>query len=165
MRRSRAGLAVAGVAVLLVAGCGGDDGSADPTTSTSTSTSTEAVDPTASTAPTAADTPTTAPPDTVSGPTAFTATAADAVDELKAAWEAGDRPRAAAIAPGEVVDALFAVPAAGFEVYGCDTGEFPTSTCDYRNRSTGTFIKVGAKRTDGQGWQISTIDVGTVGDG
>lgn len=97
-------------------------------------------------------------PATPSPPTAFTATASDAVNELKAAWEQGDRERAAAIAPGDVVDALFGVPADGFEVYGCDSGEFPTSSCNYRNRSTGAYIKVSAARSDA-GWQISTVTV------
>lgn len=163
----RALVALVALVVVLV-GCGGDEDTGPTTTAASTPASTAAGETTASTA--SAGTPTTspttsstAPPNTVSAPTAFSPTAADAITELKAAWEAGDRPRAAAIAPGDVVEALFVVPAGGFEVYGCDTGEFPTSTCDFRNRSTGTFIKVGAKRTDGQGWQVSTIDVGSVG--
>lgn len=152
--------------VFVLVGCGGGDGDTGPTTTaTSTLASITAGETTASTSagtPTTS-TPTTAPPVTARAPTAFSPTAADAITELKAAWEAGDRPRAAAIAPDDVVEALFVVPAGGFEVYGCDTGEFPTSTCDFRNRSTGTFIKVGAKRTDGRGWQVSTIDVGSVG--
>jgi len=145
-----------------VAACSGGDDATD-TTTTSSTTSTTVAPSSDSTAPTGPTSNTTAPPATVPRPTAFTATARDAVNELKAAWEAGDRARAALIAPGDVIDALFAVPGDGFEVYGCDTGEFPTSTCDFRNRSAGTFIKVGAKRTDGQGWQISTIDVGDSG--
>ena len=143
---------------LALAGCGeadagpdaGPDSSLippDATDAETTAPSTEAT--TTSTAPT-----TTAP----SAPTAFTAQAADAVNELKAAWEAGDQARARAIAPGDVVDALFAVPAGGFEVYGCDTGEFETSTCNYRNRSTEVFIVVTAARTDA-GWQIATLDI------
>lgn len=165
----RARLALVALVIVLV-GCGGGDDDTGPTTTTSsTPASTAAEESTASTASTSGGTPTppptasTAPPNTVSAPTAFFPTAADAITELKAAWEADDRPRATAVAPGDVVEALFVVPAGGFEVYGCDTGEFPTSTCDFRNRSTGTFIKVGAKRTDGQGWQVSTIDVGSVG--
>ena len=101
----------------------------------------------------------TSPPSTeISQPTAYTSTAEDAVNELKAAWESGDRARAALVAPGDVVEALFGVPPEGFEIYGCDTGEFPTSNCNYRNRSTETYIKVTAARSDA-GWQISTITV------
>jgi hypothetical protein len=94
-----------------------------------------------------------------SRPTAFTTRAADAANELKAAWEVGDRPRALAIAPGDVVEALFLVPPAGFEIYGCDTGEFDTSTCNFRNRSTGVYIPVTMVRSE-QGWQVDTIYVG-----
>lgn len=149
------------LAVGALAGCSDDGGgSTEPgpgsslippesTESADAQTSGSASTDTTSTAPT-----TTAP----STPTAHTAAARDAVNELKAAWEAGDRPRAAAIAPGDVVDALFAVPPGGFEVYGCDTGEFDTSTCNLRNRSTEAFIVVTAARS-AAGWQISTIDV------
>ena len=70
----------------------------------------------------------------------------------------GDQARAAAIAPGEVIAALFPIPSDGFEVYQCDTGEFETSTCAYRNRSTGVFISVNAVRHP-EGWQIGTIIV------
>jgi hypothetical protein len=149
---------VAGLAVgLVLAGCGGDDGGTDagpdssliPPDSTEADTAGDTTTSTASTAPSS-----TAP----STPTAHTAQAADAVNELKAAWEAGDQARARAIAPGDVVDALFLVPADGFEVYGCDSGEFETSTCNFRNRSTEAFIVVTALRTD-PGWQISTIDI------
>jgi hypothetical protein len=137
---------------LALAGCGGADGGTDagPDSSLIPPESTDAE----TTAPSTETTTTTAP----SAPTAFTAQAADAVNELKAAWEAGDQARARAIAPGDVVDALFAVPAGGFEVYGCDTGEFETSTCNYRNRATEVFIVVTAARSDA-GWQVATIDV------
>lgn len=107
---------------------------------------------TASTATTT--TGTTAPP----GPTAFTAQARDAVNELKSAWEAGDRARAAAIAPGDVVEALFVVTPDGFEVYGCDTGEFDTSTCNLRNRSTGAYITLTSERHP-EGWQVAAVFV------
>lgn len=140
---------------LVLAGCGGDDGGADdgPDSSLIPPDSTEAVaDPTTSTTSTAPGS--TAP----SAPTAHTAQAADAVNELKAAWEAGDQARARAIAPGDVVDALFLVPADGFEVYGCDSGEFETSTCNFRNRATEAFVVVTAQRSDA-GWQIATIDI------
>jgi hypothetical protein len=138
------------------AGCGGDDEAGDGGSDTSLiPPETTDAEPTPSSAETTASTPASTAPST---PTAFTAEAADAVNELKAAWEGGDRDRAAAIAPGDVVEALFVVPPDGFEVQGCDTGEFATSTCNFRNRSTEAFIVVTAARSDA-GWQIATIDV------
>ncbi len=145
------------VGVLLVsllgalAGCS-DDGAGGAASSTTSSTTT-----TTSTEPTTATTGTTAPSEP-SRPTAFTAEARDAANELKAAWDEGDQDRARAIAPGEVVDALFPIPPDGFEVYGCDTGEFETSTCSYRNRSTGAYITVTSTRTE-PGWQVSSLFV------
>ncbi len=139
------------VAAALLAGCGGgsDGGDEAGTTTTEAPTTTGPAETTASSEP---------PPTGPSQPTAYTVEARDAVNELKAAWEAGDPDRARAIAPGDVVDALFLVPSGGFEVYGCDTGEFPTSTCNFRNRGSGAFIVVSAARSD-QGWQITTIDI------
>jgi ABC-type transport system substrate-binding protein len=145
------------LALALLAGCGGGDGGDEasesslipPETTDASSTASTDSTTTASTAPT-----TTAP----STPTSFADTARDAVNELKAAWEAGDQARARAIAPGDVVDALFLVPADGFEIYGCDSGEFETSGCNFRNRATEAFIQVTAVRSDA-GWQISTVDV------
>jgi hypothetical protein len=155
--RARSTLVPAVVLALALAlsGCGGDDeaGGDDPDTSlippetTGSDTTTESTDTTASTASTAP-----------SAPTAFTAEAADAVNELKTAWETGDQARARAIAPGDVVEALFLVPPEGFEVQGCDSGEFETSSCTFRNRATEAFISVSAARSDA-GWQIATIDV------
>lgn len=135
-------------AALLVAACGDDGGSADDTTTT-TAPTTASSDTTAST-----DTTTTAPP----GLTLITERASDAVGELKAAWEANDRPRALAVAPVAVVDELLALPSGGYEVYGCDTGEFETSSCNYRSRSEGIQISVTARRFDA-GWQIESIHV------
>ena len=145
---------------LALAGCSGDDEGTDAGPDSSLippeATDAETTAPSSDATTASTEATTTAP----SAPTAFTAQAADAVDELKAAWEAGDQARARAIAPGDVVDALFAVPADGFEVYGCDTGEFETSTCNYRNRGTEAFIVVTAARSDA-GWQIATVDINT----
>lgn len=156
----RLALAVlAGLLVLGLLGCSSNDGDTATSTSTSTNPSTESTAttdaPDGGSSEPATDTTS---PGAPSQPTAYTATAEDAVNELKTAWLEGDRARATAIAPGDVVDALFGVAPESFEVYGCDTGEFPTSTCNYRNRSTGVFIKVSAARSDA-GWQISTITV------
>lgn len=156
--RARPTSALLLAAALALSGCGGDDDGGDrgPDSSLIPPEATEAdTEETGSTEQTGSTETTTTAPST---PTAFTAQARDAVNELKAAWEAGDQARASAIAPADVVDALFVVPPDGFEVYGCDTGEFETSTCNFRNRATEAFIVVTAARTDA-GWQIATIDV------
>jgi len=159
--RTAATLAVVAGLAVGAAACGGDDdagdGGSDPSLIPPETTDAEPTDsePTPSSADTTASTPASTEP---SRPTAFTGAARDAVNELKAAWEAGDRGRAATIAPGAVVEALFVVPPDGFEIQGCDTGEFDTSTCTFRNRSTEAFIVVAAIRSDA-GWQIDTIDV------
>jgi hypothetical protein len=147
--------------VLLIGACGGSDGdgASEGTTTTSAPSSTPGSTGTdGSTGSTSSSTPTTPTASTPSRPTAFTTTARDAVNELKASWETGDRARAALVAPGEVVDALFPLPSDNFEVYGCDTGEFETSSCNYRNRSTGVYITVTCQRHP-QGWQVATIEV------
>jgi ABC-type transport system substrate-binding protein len=140
--------------LVLLVGCGGDDGEDASDTSLIPPETTEATTTTMSTTSTTTAPTTTAP----STPTAYSATARDAVNELEAAWQTGDQARARAIAPGDVVDALFLVPPDGFEIYGCDSGEFETSGCNFRNRATEAFIQVTAQRSDA-GWQISTIDV------
>lgn len=144
---------------LALAACGSDAESSTPSDGeTEVGGATSTVRPSTTSAPaSSAPAETTAP--AISAPTAYTAQAADAANELKAAWEAGDRPRALAIAPSDVVEALFLVPAEGFEIYGCDTGEFDTSTCNYRNRSTGVYIPVTMVRSE-QGWQVGSIYVG-----
>lgn len=140
---------------LALAACGGDDGD-DATPSTTT----EAAGTTPPTSTTTAPTESTEPASTEpSQPTAFTTEARDAANELLAAWQAGDQARARAIAPGDVVDALFLVPPDGYAVYGCDTGEFDTSGCNWRNRATGGYINVGMQRSEA-GWQVATVDVG-----
>lgn len=147
-RRLPAAVLAAGL-LLGALGCGGsDEGGSSSTTTEAGGSGTEVTE----------SVPTSPPSTEVSQPTAYTSTAEDAVNELKAAWETGDRTRAALVAPGDVVEALFGVPSEGFEIYGCDTGEFPTSNCNFRNRSTGVSIKVTSARSDA-GWQISTITV------
>lgn len=152
-RWRRAGTAA--VVLVLFGGLGcasGDDDDGEADDGSTTTEEAGLIDPASTQA-----TPT-EPPGTTEAtrPTTFAAQAADAVNELKAAWEAGDEERARAIAPGDVVEALFTLPPGGFEVYGCDTGEFETSTCNFRNRATEMFIVVSAQRYD-EGWQIATI--------
>ncbi len=152
-RRTSTSLLVAAAIALALIGCAsGDDepSGGDGTTTAPASSSTTASTTTTSTAP-----ETSAP----SEPTAVTDEAADAANELLAAWRAGDQARARAIAPGEVVDALFLVAPEGYGIYGCDTGEFEFSSCNLRNRATGGYINVSMIRTDG-GWQVDTVYVG-----
>ncbi len=99
--------------------------SADRSTATTTTTTTTAPPTTAST--------TTVPP----GPTlAFPARGDRAPGRCR-----GDRAAALAGAEIKAVDALFAQPADGYDVYGCDSGEFSTSTC------TGTGPPAGTPRS------------------
>ncbi|QYG93341.1 hypothetical protein HC251_13510 [Iamia sp. SCSIO 61187] len=154
-----AGLALVGVVALgACAADDGDDAEPGPDASLIPPESAQAETTTGSSTSTATEPTTTATTTTASTPTAFAPSAREAIDGLKTAWEAGDQAGARALAPGEVVDQLFAVPADGFETYGCDTGEFETSTCNFRNRSTEAFIVVTAARTDA-GWQIASVDV------
>ncbi|NLV56909.1 MAG: hypothetical protein GXY13_15020 [Acidimicrobiales bacterium] len=151
---ARFAAAAAALALGLVAACGGDDSAGTTTTTTSTSSTSSST--TASTE--AATTSESTTPTTEAAPTAFRDSAAGAVQELKEAWQGGDRNRALAIAPVGVVDELFALDPGGYETYGCDTGEFETSTCNYRSRSQGIQIAVTARRTE-PGWQIESIHV------
>lgn len=149
-RRTRTALLAAGLVAGLLVGCSSDDGGDDATKDTkATTSSTSAPATTASTAP---------PPSEPSAPTQFTTDARDASNELKDAWETGDQGRARAIAPGDVVDALFLVPADGWETYGCDSGEFETSICNYRNRGSGGYISVNLQKHP-EGWQVASIDI------
>lgn len=158
--RARSVLVPAVALAIALTGCGGrdDEGGDEPDTSLipPESATAETTGTTAETTGSTESTPPTAP----AAPTGYTAEARDAVNELKAAWETGDQDRARAIAPADVVDALFAVPPDGFEVQGCDTGEFATSTCNFRNRATEAFIVVDSARSDA-GWQITNITVNT----
>jgi len=147
-RRSVPSLVAALSVTLALVACGSSDDGAEADASTSTST-TATTTTTTTTAPAATEPP---------RPSGFTATARDAVNELEAAWETGDQARARNVAPGAVVDALFLVPADGYSIQGCDTGEFETSYCNYRNRSTGGFITVESQRFP-EGWQVVSIDV------
>lgn len=151
-RRRWAAVAVA--ATLALTACtSSDDPDASPDVSLGPAASTEAEPDDTGDAGESTTAPDPAPP---AGPTEFAAEARHAMEELKAAWEAGDQDRARRIAPSDAVDALFTVAPSGYEIYGCDTGEFETSTCNYRNRGTGSFIVVTADRRP-EGWQVATI--------
>lgn len=150
-RRSLAVGAFAALSVVLVAGCSGssdDRGStgsdiAEPATLQATSSSTAV--------PTSAAPATTAPPAPVGA-----ATPADASAALYAAFVAGDRAAAARVAEPVAIDAVFAAAPGPYQPYrGCDTGEFGTSGCLYRDRSTNHTIQFDLERR-GTAWVVTS---------
>lgn len=139
-------------------GCGGSSDSAEPaTTSTSTTTTTTTSTPVRPTAKPGTTT-TTAPV----GPSLFSATPRGAVEQLVSAWRAGDRAAAARVADATAVRNIFTQPAGGFELYGCDSGEFTTSTCNYRNRSTAGYAQITADK-QAAGWIVTAVYMSTDG--
>ncbi len=157
-------LVVAAVVVVLpfvaLAGCGqGDD---EATTSPSAS-DTTAPPSTAAAPPSAAAAPAPPPEDTAPPePTLAFADPKAAVEHLVGAWQAGDSATALQGATAEAVTSLFSQPADGFELYGCDSGEFETSTCNYRNRSTGGYAQITAEKRPA-GWVVAAVFVSTDG--
>lgn len=102
------------------------------TLTTSTSTSTTA----------AASTSIKPPPVQVGAATPEAATAA-----LYLASVAGDRSAAASVAEPAAIDAVFAAPPGAYQSYSrCDTGEFDTSGCLYRDRSNNNTIQFDMER-------------------
>ncbi|MCU1496849.1 MAG: hypothetical protein JWM47_802 [Acidimicrobiales bacterium] len=148
-------LLVAGTLVLLLAagaaGCSTTDDDAEPgsdigepATLDSTSTST-------STTTTGAPVATTAPPAPHGA-----ATPADASAALYAAFVAGDRAAAARVAEPPAIEAVFGAVPGPYQPYrGCDTGEFDTSGCLYRDRSTNHTIQFDLERR-GEAWVVTT---------
>lgn len=131
------------LAIALLGACSNSD---EPEADGASSPTSRSAPPTDPTTPTTA--PTTPPVTTApAAPQSFTSPK-EAVEALVDAWEAQDRPRASMAAPADAVAALFAVSPDGYALYGCDTGEFPTSRCNYRNRSSGGYVAITAKRVD-----------------
>jgi hypothetical protein len=135
-------------AVLLVACSGGSDG-ADPPSTTSTTPTTAAKTTTSTT-----KTTTTAAPG--AGPTQGFSSARAAIDHFVAAWQAGDEAGAQTGASAIAVHNVFTQPGPGFALYGCDTGEFVTSTCNYRNRATNGYASITAEKAP-IGWIVSEV--------
>jgi hypothetical protein len=69
---------------------------------------------------------------------------------------AGDEAAAGTAATAEAVRNVFTQPGPGFELYGCDTGEFDTSTCNYRNRSTQGYASITAEKAP-IGWIVTAV--------
>ncbi len=143
--RPRHALLLVAVALgLLATGCGDDEPSGggpseigdavtidrEATTTTATSATTEA-------------TPTTAP-----APTGAPSPEA-ASEALYQAFVAGDRAAAAVVAEPPAIEAVFAATPGSYGAYrGCDTGEFDTSGCLYRDRATDHTIQFDLERRD-----------------
>lgn len=110
---------------------------------------------TSTAAGTARATPTTAAPASTAAPPASPpgyGSAREAAAHLLETWRAGDRAGASAAADPAAVDALFAVPVGAVTERGCDTGEFDTSSCQYR--AAGGGLQLDMERHP-PGWVVS----------
>lgn len=117
--------------------CGSDDGPSATATTTSAATVSESTT-------TEAPTTTTEPrPDGA-------ATPADAAHALYQAWVDDDREAAARVALPEAIDSMWTAVHGPYELYRhCDDGEFDTSGCLFRDRSTNHTIQISLERRDG----------------
>lgn len=143
---------VLAVVAVLVGGCGGgSEGGAgagpDPTTTTTTT-------PAPTTA--APDTTTAAPPPAAVAPRPTPAQAASA---FVAAWAAGDRNGALAVASLAAVDALFVHPPVAVEDRGCSAPLSDTSDCAYGIGRQGILV-VSTRNAPG-GWLVSGASYNT----
>ena len=78
-----------------------------------------------------------------------------AAHRLYDAWVANDRAAAAMIADPAAIDAVFAAPKGTYELYrGCDTGEFGTGGCLFRNRANNNTIQIDLEKR-ATGWVVS----------
>ncbi len=78
-----------------------------------------------------------------------------AARRLYDAWVAGDRATAATIAEPAAVEAIFQATPGPYELYrGCDSGEFDTGGCLFRDRSTNNTIQIDLEKRD-TGWIVS----------
>lgn len=137
-RRLAATVALSG-ALTVLAACG-SSGSSD---SGSTTVTTAA----------AAATTTTAPVTTTTLPaTVGTPTAEETAKALYAAWNADDRVAAAKVAEPAAIDAVWKAVKGSYEFYSaCDSGEFGTGGCLYRDRATGQTIQIDMEKR-GENW-------------
>ncbi len=153
-------LAVATIVGLGLGACSGDSGSAGSDGGTKIGSPANEERTTTTTAPATTIAATTAAPTTVAPATtvpapAGTPTPEAAADTLYQAFVAGDRTAAATVAEPAAVDAVFTASPGPYEPYrGCDTGEFDTSGCLYRDRSTNNTIQFDMERRD-QVWVVS----------
>jgi hypothetical protein len=143
-------LAVLAMAVALLGACSNGSDHADrPSTSSTTTTA-------AKTTTSTKTTKTTTTASTVAGPTQGFSSARAAIDHFVAAWQAGDKAGAQTGATAIAVHNVFTQPGAGFALYGCDTGEFATSTCNYRDRATQGYASITAEKAP-IGWIVTEV--------
>jgi hypothetical protein len=123
-------------ALTVLAACG-SSGSSDSAATTVTTTAP---------ATTAASTTTTLPA------TVGTPTAEETAKALYAAWNADDRVAAARVAEPTAIDAIWKAVKGSYEFYSaCDSGEFGTGGCLYRDRATGQTIQIDMEKR-GENW-------------
>ena len=68
---------------------------------------------------------------------------------------ADDRAAALTIADPAAVDAIFAATPGPYKLYrGCDTGEFDTGGCLFRDRSTNNTIQIDVEKR-ATGWVVA----------
>jgi hypothetical protein len=133
--------AVAGLTtVVLAAGCASSHGTGATATSVTTPT-------------TSAPTTTT----TVWAPTAAQPSPDTAAARLISAWSTNNRAAAAAVAPPQAVDTLFAqpYPAGYIQARGCTSGANP-ATCTYRNTKTDGIYEISVS-SGSTGWYVSAV--------
>jgi hypothetical protein len=137
------------LAALVLAGCGGSDEGADGSTPSTTRSTT-------STSEKGTGSATTGTSPQGDGPTQGFDSARAAIDHFVGAWAANDMAAAQTGATAAAVRNVFTQPGAGFALYGCDTGEFETSTCNYRNRATQGYASISAQKAP-IGWIVTDV--------
>jgi len=145
-------VAVAGLVVLGAASCSktsnGDNSSQD--------TSTNVGDGATSIERSSTTTSTTAPASTTTlAPAVGRPEAKDSALTLYNAWKVNDRATASQVADVSAIDSMFAAVPGNYELYrGCDTGEFDTGGCLFRNRSNNDTIQIDVEKRNGQ-WVVT----------
>ena len=132
--------------LVAVVGCSDDPETGDPDTPTEIgdAVAIENPDLTSTTDPSEVTSSTTPPPP-VGRPDA-----ADAARFLYDAWGVDDRSLALTVAEPSAVEGMFSATPGPYELYrGCDTGEFDTGGCLFRDRTTNNTIQVNLERRDG----------------
>jgi hypothetical protein len=79
----------------------------------------------------------------------------EAATHLLDAWRAGDRGAAGRFAEPGAVAALFVVPTGPVTDRGCDTGEFDTSSCQYKVSGGGLQLDMERRPI---GWVVSAAE-------
>ena len=71
------------------------------------------------------------------------------------AWVANDKVAAARVAEPAAIAAIWAAAPGPYELYrGCDTGEFDTGGCMFRDRSTNHTIQIDLTKRNGM-WVVT----------